>query len=99
MGKAIESTEFESPSLDIECRDGVFCFYHQGGRLDDEFDFFSQTKANEFKYSAYLDIFDSFDPNYDLQNQPYQCFVLRKLRIFKIISSLFSFSNLFRKTN
>ena len=62
-----EDIKFESPSIDISCGDGLFDFIHFGGQLDDDFDFFQKTKANEFKHSSFVDIFDSYDENYHVK--------------------------------
>ena len=72
MSKAIDDLEFRSPSLDLSCGDGLFTFYHLGGRLDDDFDMFTHTKSEEFTHATYTDIFDSYQKNFNLKiiNKP-----------------------------
>lgn len=67
MSKALDDLEFRSPSLDLSCGDGLTLFYHLGGRLDDDFDFFTQTKSDEFTHITYTDIFDSYQKNFKLK--------------------------------
>lgn len=64
--KIIEKYEFSSPSLDISCGDGLFMFLHMGGTFDFDFDYFKNTKANEFNHNSFIDIFDSYNENYDV---------------------------------
>lgn len=67
QSKVFEDIKFESPSIDISCGDGLFDFIHFGGKLDEDFDFFQKTKANQFSHSSFVDIFDSFDENYQVK--------------------------------
>ena len=53
MSKAIEDFKFNSPSLDLACGDGLFTFYHLGGKLSDDYDFFSQTKSDKFTHTNF----------------------------------------------
>ena len=66
MSKAIEDFKFNSPSLDLACCDGLFTFYHLGGKLSDDYDFFSQTKSDKFTHQTYTDIYDSYVDNFKL---------------------------------
>ena len=56
--------EFEAPSVDISCADGLFMFIHLGGELGMDFDIFAATKAKEFSHDKFVDIFDHFDKDY-----------------------------------
>lgn len=67
MSKAIEKFEFNSPSLDLSCGDGLFTFYHLGGRLTNDYDFFTHTKSEEFTHEKYTDIFDDVTSDFDLK--------------------------------
>ena len=62
-----ESLKFESPSLDLSCGDGIFQSVHLGGRFFDEFDYYNSTKANEFSHENFIDIYDHFETDYDIQ--------------------------------
>jgi len=66
MSKAIDDFEFKSPSLDLACGDGLFTFYHLGGRLSDDYDFFTHTKSEKFTHQTYTDIFDSITDDFKL---------------------------------
>ena len=57
---------FESPSLDLSCGDGLFTFIHLGGELETEFDYFQTTNADNFKHSSFVDIFDHYNENYQV---------------------------------
>ncbi len=67
QSKVFDDIPFVSPSIDISCGDGLFDFIHFGGRLDDEIDFFQKTKAAKFSHDSFVDIFDSFDENYEVK--------------------------------
>ncbi len=62
--RAFEDIEFEGPSLDISCADGLFLFIHLGGSFGMDFDIFSATKASEFSHDKFVDIFDHYQPGY-----------------------------------
>jgi len=64
---AIGNFEFKSPSLDLSCGDGLFMFYHLGGRLNDEYDFFTHTKSETFSHQSFTDIFDSYSKDFKLK--------------------------------
>lgn len=66
LSNAIKNFEFKSPSLDLSCGDGLFMFYHLGGRLSDDDDFFSQTKSENFTHKTFTDIFDSYSNDFKL---------------------------------
>ncbi len=62
---AISSYDFEGPSMDLSCGDGLFMFLHLGGILDDEVDYFISTKAKDFSHSKeFIDIYDSYSEDY-----------------------------------
>jgi len=64
--KAYDQLKFESPSLDLSCGDGLFQVIHLGGVFDEDFDYFKSTKAREFSHEKFVDIYDHFDPNYEV---------------------------------
>jgi len=64
MSKALESVEFNSPSVDISCGDGLTMFLMLGGVLEPDFDRFQSTKVNEFNHSSVVDIYDSYEKDY-----------------------------------
>lgn len=64
--KIIEKYEFESPSLDISCGDGLFMFLHMGGTFEFDFDYFKNTKAGEFNHNSFIDIYDSYNDSYEV---------------------------------
>lgn len=66
MSKAIDDFKFDSPSLDLACGDGLFTFYHLGGKLSHDYDFFSKTKSEKFTHETYTDIYDSYENNFKL---------------------------------
>lgn len=63
---AIEKYPITKTSLDISCGDGLFMFLHLGGKISENFDYFSSTKATDFNHSSFVDIYDYFDPNYSV---------------------------------
>jgi len=67
QSKVFDDIQFVSPSIDISCGDGLFDFIHFGGRLDEQIDFFQKTKAEKFSHNSFVDIFDSFDENYEVK--------------------------------
>jgi len=59
--------KIKPPSLDLSCGDGLFLFLHLEGEVDDLVDYFLSTKADEFSHTGkFVDIFDSYDPNYNV---------------------------------
>jgi SAM-dependent methyltransferase len=52
--------QFQSPSLDLGCGDGIFSFIRAGGQFDITFDAF-QAVSNLDSFFDKVDIFDSFD--------------------------------------
>jgi SAM-dependent methyltransferase len=54
---AIRDVEFDEPSLDLSCGDGIFSFLRAGGKFDTDFDIFQGT-----------DYLDSFFENEDIYN-------------------------------
>lgn len=62
-----EDIKFESPSLDISCGDGLFMFIHNGGILDEDFDYFQITNADQFVHSSFVDIYDYYDDKYKIR--------------------------------
>ena len=66
MSRALDDFEFKSPSLDLACGDGLFIFYHLGGRLSDDYDFFTHTKSEQFTHQTYTDIFDYITDDFKL---------------------------------
>jgi len=67
QSKVFDDIPFVSPSIDISCGDGLFDFIHFGGKIDDEIDFFQKTIAEKFSHDSFVDIFDSFDENYEVK--------------------------------
>jgi SAM-dependent methyltransferase len=65
--KAYDKLKFESPSLDLSCGDGLFQAIHLGAEFDEDFDYFKSTKAREFSHKKFVDIYDHFDPNYEVK--------------------------------
>ena len=65
--KAFEDLNFESPSLDLSCGDGLFMAIHLGAEFDEDFDYFKATKASEFNHDNFVDLFDDFNENYDVK--------------------------------
>lgn len=65
--QAFEDIKFESPSIDISCGDGLFMFIHLGGTFESDFDYFQSTRAKEFKHSSFVDIYDSYQKNYEVR--------------------------------
>ncbi|MDB5807026.1 MAG: methyltransferase type 11 [Betaproteobacteria bacterium] len=59
---AMADFQFESPSLDVGCGDGMFSFVRAGGQLDKTFDAFQAT-TNLDKFFENVDVFDAFDPS------------------------------------
>ena len=70
--QAISSYDFQEPSMDLSCGDGLFMFLHLGGVLDDEVDYFLSTKAKDFGHSKeFIDIYDSYSEDYDVKIEKY----------------------------
>ena len=67
MSRAIDDFEFNSPSLDLACGDGLFTFYHLGGKLSDDYDFFSHTKSEKFTHQTYTEIYYSYVEDFKLK--------------------------------
>ena len=63
--KCFADIEFNSPSIDISCADGIFTFIHLGGKFHEDFDYYKSTRAKEFNHSSFIDIYDSYDESYD----------------------------------
>jgi SAM-dependent methyltransferase len=63
---AIENHSIKNTSLDISCGDGLFMFLHLGGKISENFDYFSSTKAIDFSHSEFIDIYDCFDTSYSV---------------------------------
>lgn len=66
MSNAFQDIEFNSPSLDISCADGLFTFVHFGGQLDFDFDYYKTTQAKNFKHNSFVDIYDTYEKNYEV---------------------------------
>ena len=64
--KAFENLNFESPSLDLSCGDGMFMAIHLGAIFDSDFDYFKSTNAREFSHSNFIDIYDHYNENYEV---------------------------------
>lgn len=60
------SLKFESPSLDLSCGDGLFQAIHLGGKFSDNFDYYSSTDASKFKHEKFIDIYDHYTDDYDV---------------------------------
>jgi SAM-dependent methyltransferase len=58
--RAMVPFNFEAPSLDMGCGDGVFSFIRSGGRFSPEFDVFESVTSLD-RYFEKVDVFDSFD--------------------------------------
>lgn len=65
--ETFKDVNFESPSIDISCGDGLFMFIHFGGILDNDFDYFQSTSAKQFKHSSFIDIYDHYKKNYTVK--------------------------------
>ena len=65
--KAYEQLKFESPSLDLSCGDGLFQAIHLGGTFENNFDYYESTKANDFNHKKFVDIYDHYDPSYEVK--------------------------------
>lgn len=57
---SMKDFQFESPSLDIGCGDGVFSFIRAGGRFQRDFDVFLSV-SNLENYFKYEDVYNTFD--------------------------------------
>lgn len=70
--KAYEQLKFESPSLDLSCGDGLFQAIHLGGTFENNFDYYESTNANNFSHEKFVDIYDQYDPSYEVKytNKP-----------------------------
>lgn len=62
--KAMEDIEFQSPSLDLSCGDGVFSYVFAGGDFDHSFDVYKGTD-NLDKFFEGEDIYDAAPEEYD----------------------------------
>lgn len=65
--KVFEDLKFESPSLDLSCGDGLFMAIHQGGVFKDDVDYFISTNASEFSHSKFVDIYNHYEENYEVE--------------------------------
>ena len=65
--KAFENLKIESPSLDLACGDGMFMAIHLGAIFDFDFDFFKSTNAKNFSHEKFIDIYDSYNENYQVK--------------------------------
>ena len=70
--KAYEQLKFESPSLDLSCGDGLFQAIHLGGTFENNYDYYESTNANNFSHEKFVDIYDQYDPSYEVKytNKP-----------------------------
>ena len=62
----MKDIDFQTPSLDLSCGDGLFMFIHQGGELSESVDYFQSTSANNFKHTSFVDIYDHYDESYEV---------------------------------
>ena len=58
--RAMAPFEFQSPSMDLGCGDGIFSFVRAGGGFDENFDAF-RAIAGLDKFFDKVDVFDAFD--------------------------------------
>jgi len=56
--------DFELPSADVSCGDGVFSFLHAGGELDPAFDVFGAVANLDRVKDQHADMFDAEDAGY-----------------------------------
>lgn len=61
-----DSLKFESPSLDLSCGDGIFQAIHLGGQFYDDFDYYTSTNAANFSHENFIDIYDHFEADYQV---------------------------------
>jgi SAM-dependent methyltransferase len=58
--QAMKGFQFESPSLDLGCGDGLFSFLRAGGRFSPEFDAFQVVSGLDGFFNN-VDVFDAYD--------------------------------------
>lgn len=63
---SMEKFEFESPSMDLGCGDGVFSFIRGGGQFDNAYDVFEVANLDKF-YTEKADIFDTYNSKKDIK--------------------------------
>lgn len=56
--------KWKGKSIDICCGDGVYVFLHQGGKFNNSFDCFTDTKKNFSHNKKFIDIYNSFSKKY-----------------------------------
>ena len=57
--KTLQHIKFKSPSIDISCGDGMYMFYHFGGKTNPSFDAFVSTNAKDFHHNKFIDIYNT----------------------------------------